>query len=137
MIFERLTNPRVIIGVMADEWVGEVIKVLVTVFVINVCAGVMIIMLSNVLVEVTIDVVSSDIRVEELTDVNVNVLVAMVTALYVSIPAPWEEPTSFCLARFSCLPMTLLDCNGALHAWIPSYHVCKCFALPLPQFLNQ
>ena len=88
MIFKRFTNPCVIIGVMADEWVGEVIKVSDGVFVINVWADAMIITLSNVLVEVTIDVVSSDIRVEELTDVNVNVLVAMVTVLYVSIPAP-------------------------------------------------
>ena len=88
MIFKRLTNPCVVIGVMADEWVGEVIKVLVAVFVINLRADVMIITLSNVFVEVTIGVVSSDIRVEESTDVNTNVLVAMVTALYVFIPAP-------------------------------------------------
>ena len=34
--------------------------------------------------------------------------------------------------------MTLLDCDRALHAWIPSYHVCRCFVLPSPsQFLNQ
>ena len=88
MIFKRFTNPCVVIDVMADEWVGEVIKVSDGMFVINVGADVMIITLSNVLVEVTIDVVSSDIRVEESTDVNVNVLVVMVTALYVSIPAP-------------------------------------------------
>ena len=73
---------------MADEWVGEVIKVSDGVSVINVGADVMIITLSNVFVEVTIGVVSSDIRVEKSTDVTVNVLVAMVTALYVSIPAP-------------------------------------------------
>ena len=88
MIFKRLTNPCVVIGVMADEWVGEIIGPLVAVFVINLRADVMIITLSNVFVEVTIGVVSSDIRVEDLTDVNTNVLVAMVTALYVSIPAP-------------------------------------------------
>ena len=88
MIFQRFTNPCVIIGVMADEWGGEVIKVSVGVSVINVGAAVMIITLSNVFVEVTIGVVSSDIRVEDLTEVTVNVLVAMVTALYVSIPAP-------------------------------------------------
>ena len=73
---------------VADEWVGEVIEVSVIVFVINVWAGVVIITLSDVLVGVTVDVVSSNIRAEELTDVNVNVLVAMVTALCVSIPAP-------------------------------------------------
>ena len=56
-------------------------------FVINIWADVMIITLFNVLAEVTIDA-SSDTRVEELTDANVTVLVAMVTALYVSIPAP-------------------------------------------------
>ena len=88
MIFKRFTNPCVVIGVMADEWGGDVIKVSIGVFVINVGADVMIITLSNVFVEVTIDVVSSDIRVEESTDVTVNVLVAMATALYVSIPAP-------------------------------------------------
>ena len=88
MIFKRFINPCVIIGVMADEWGGEVIKVSVGVSVINVGAAVMIITLSNVFVEVTIGVVSSDIRVEESTDVNTNVLVAMVTALYVFIPAP-------------------------------------------------
>ena len=88
MIFKRFTNPCVIIGVMADEWGGDVIKVSVGVSVINLGADVMIITLSNVFVEVTIDVVSSDIRVEESTDVTVNVLVAMATALYVSIPAP-------------------------------------------------
>ena len=88
MIFQRFTNPCVIIGVMADEWGGEVIKVSDGVSVIKVWADVMIITLSNVLVEVTIGVVSSDIRVEKSTDVTVNVLVAMVTALYVSIPAP-------------------------------------------------
>ena len=88
MIFKRFANPCVIIGVMADEWGGEVIKASVGVSVINVGAAVMIITLSNVFVEVTIDVVSSDIRVEDLTEVTVNVLVAMVTALYVSIPAP-------------------------------------------------
>ena len=88
MICKRFTNPCVIIGVMADEWGGEVIKVSVGVSVINVGAAVMIITLSNVFVEVTIGVVSSDIRVEESTDVNTNVLVAMVTALYVFIPAP-------------------------------------------------
>ena len=88
MICKRFTNPCVIIiGVTTDEWVGEIIKVSVEVFVINVWADMMIIALSNVLVEVTIDVVSSDIiRVEELTDVNVNALVAMVIDLYVSIP---------------------------------------------------
>ena len=96
MIFKRFTHPCVAIGVMADEWVGEVIKVSDGVSVIKVWADMMIITLSNVLVEVTIDVVSSDIRVEESTDVNVNVLVAMVTALCVSIPAPCEEPASFC-----------------------------------------
>ena len=88
MIFKRFTNPCVVIGVMADEWGGDVIKVSLGAFVINVGADVMIITLSNVFVEVTIGVVSSDIRVEESTDVTVNVLVAMVTSLYVSIPAP-------------------------------------------------
>ena len=73
---------------VADEWVGEVIEVSVIVFVINVWAGVVIITLSDVLVGVTVDVVSSNIRAEELTDVNVNVLVVVVTALCVSIPAP-------------------------------------------------
>ena len=73
---------------MADEWVGEVIEVSALVFVIKVWADAMISTLSNVLLEVLINVVSSDIRVEELTDVNVNVLVAMVTALCVPIPAP-------------------------------------------------
>ena len=73
---------------LAEEWVGgEVTEVSVLVFVIKVGADAMITTLSNMLVEVTIDV-SSDIRFEELTDVDVNVLVAMVTALYVSIPAP-------------------------------------------------
>ena len=34
--------------------------------------------------------------------------------------------------------MAVLDCDGALQAWIPSYHVWWSFALPeLPQFLNQ
>ena len=88
MILKRFTNPCVIIiGVTTDEWVGEIIKVSVEMFVINVWADMMIIALSNVLAEVTIDA-SSDTRVEELPDVNVTVLVAMVTALYVSIPAP-------------------------------------------------
>ena len=88
MFFKRFTYPCVVIEVMADEWRGEVIKVSLGAFVIKVGADVMIITLSNVFVEVTIDVVPSDIRVEESTDVTVNVLVAMVTALYVSIPAP-------------------------------------------------
>ena len=77
-----------IIDVVADDWVGEVIKVSVEVFVINVWSSVMIITLSDVLVDVTIDVVSSDIGVDELSDVNVNILVAMVTALRVFVPAP-------------------------------------------------
>ena len=73
---------------MADEWIWEVIEVSVSVFVIKVWADAMISTLFNVLVEVTIDVVSSDIGVDELTDLNVNILVAMVTALRVFVPAP-------------------------------------------------
>ena len=87
MICNRFTSPPVVIDMLAEEWVGEVTEVSVLVSVIKAWAGVMIITLSNVLVEATTDV-SSDIRVEESTDVTVNVLVAMVTALYVSIPAP-------------------------------------------------
>ena len=87
MICNRFTSPPVVIDMLAEEWVGEVTEVSVLVSVIKVGAGVMPITLSNVLVEATTDV-SSDIRVDELTGVNVNVLVAMVTALYVSIPAP-------------------------------------------------
>ena len=73
MIFKRFTDPCVVIRVMADEWVGKIIKVSDGVLVINVGADVMI-----------------------------------------------------------------LNCDRALHAWIPSYHVCGCFVLPPPpQFLNQ
>ena len=70
MIVKRFTHPRVVIDVLSDEWVGEVIKVSVWVFVINVRADVMIGTLSGVKVDVTIDVVPS---VDKLTGVNADV----------------------------------------------------------------
>ena len=90
MISDRFTHPCVIIDVLADVWVEEVIQIFVAVFVINVWADVVIDMLSGAQqVAVTIDVVSG-IRLEVLTEVNANVVVAaaMTAALELPTPAP-------------------------------------------------
>ena len=45
---------------------------------------------------------------------------------------------SFLSAALACGPMTILERARALHACMPSYHVCWSLALPAPpQFLNQ
>ena len=136
-ISNRSTRPSVTIDLMSDVWLEEVIKVFVVVLSINGWADdVVIDTLSGVYVDVIIDVVF-DIGVEVLTDVDSNVLIAAMTALFV-MAAPWEESMSLCWAPFSWWSTAVLDCDGALQAWIPSYHVCWSFALPtLPQFLNQ
>ena len=90
MTFSRFTHPCVIIDVLADVWVEEVIQIFVAVFVINVWADVVIDMLPGAQqVAVTIDVVSG-IRLEVLTEVNANVVVAaaMTAALELPTPAP-------------------------------------------------
>ena len=84
MIFNRFVYPRVTVDVLADLWVGEVIKALVGWFVVNVRAGVV---LSGVQVGFKIDVVS-DIAVEGLTDVNANLLVAAMNALQFAMSSP-------------------------------------------------
>ena len=89
MIFNRFKRLCVVIDVLADAWVEEVMKVSVKVFVINVRADVVIDKFSGVQVV-------SDIAAEVLTDVNANVLVVAMTALQFPMPAPWEEPMSFC-----------------------------------------
>ena len=80
MIFNRFTHPRLIIDVLTDVCVEEVTKILVGGFVINVWDGMVIDTLSTVYVDVTFDDVS-DIGVEVLTDVDANVLGAVMTDL--------------------------------------------------------
>ena len=81
MIVKRFTHPRVVIDVLSDEWVGEVIKVSVWVFVINVRADVMIGTLSGVKVDVIVDVLSDSSGVKVLADVNTEVLIAATIVL--------------------------------------------------------
>ena len=78
MSFKKNSHPCVIIDVLTDVWVEEV---MVEVCIINVWSDVVIDTLPGVSVDVIIDVVASDIGVEVLTDVNVNVLLADMTAL--------------------------------------------------------
>ena len=86
-IFNRFAHPCVVIDVLADAWVGKVMKVSVNMSVINVRADVVIGTLSDVQVDVTIDVVS-DIGVEVFTGVNVNVLAVALTSLQFPMSAP-------------------------------------------------
>ena len=78
MSFKKNSHPCVIIDVLTDVWVEEV---MVEVCIINVWSDVVIDTLPGVSVDVIIDVLASDIGVEVLIDVNVNVLLADMTAL--------------------------------------------------------
>ena len=78
MSFKKNSHPCVIMDVLTDVWVEEV---MVEVCIINVWSDVVIGTLPGVSVDVIIDVLASDIGVEVLTDVNVNVLLADMTAL--------------------------------------------------------
>ena len=75
VFFKRFTHPRVVIDVLADEWVEEFTSVSVKLFVSKVCAGAVIDTLSVMYVDVTIDVVSDTIA-EVLADMNSNVLLS-------------------------------------------------------------
>ena len=128
LIFRRVAHPCVVTDVVINAWVGDVI---INVPVVDTW--------SEVWVDVVIDVVF-DIGVEGLADVNANILLATMIDFWFSISAPWEESIPFCWAAFSCwLIMIVLDWDRALHAWMPSYHVCWSFSLPPvpPQLLAQ
>ena len=84
--------------------------------------------------------IARGIRVDIYTDVNVNVLAAVMTVLDFIMSISLEARLRFSSAGFTCdRPRPSLDCSSdALQAWMPSYHVWSCFALPgLPQCLNQ
>ena len=72
---------------MADDWAGGFIKSLADVSFIDVWSRVMNIMLSDVLVDVIIGVVSSEIAVDESADANAIFLVVVVTGLRVFVTA--------------------------------------------------
>ena len=79
VIFNRFTHPCVVIDVLADVWVEKIVKVLVGAFVINARADTVVDTWSGVYVDVT-TVISPDIDVGVLIDVNPNALVAAMTA---------------------------------------------------------
>ena len=56
---------------------------------------------------------------EVLADVNVNVCAAAL----VGFPMPTTLEEFSCWAAFRCWPLTVLNCDRVLQAWMPSYHV--------------
>ena len=76
-------------------------------------------MLMDALTDMILGVLPA-IGVDVLMDVNVNAVAGAITVEF-AMPAPLEAFN--CSAAFDCRPMTALDRNRVLQAWIPSYHV--------------
>ena len=87
MTFNASAHPCVIIDIQADGWIEEVSKTSVIVLIIKVGAEVVISPLSNLSLDVTVEV-GSGIGVEVLTDGKPNGLVAAVTASYGAMSSP-------------------------------------------------
>ena len=81
MIFNSFEHPFEVVDMLTDVWVECVISILVEGFAFNVRADVVIDTLSDVQVDVTIDV--SDIGVEVLTDVTDALIVGMTDLQFV------------------------------------------------------
>ena len=96
VVFNTLVDPCVIIDMLAGVWVGEVIEMLVEVFVIDVRFSVVIDTLSGVSVVVITYEGVSDVGAELLTDMKANSLIAAMTALGFVVSSPLEESMSFC-----------------------------------------
>ena len=73
---------------------------------------------AGVLTGVIVGVLTTIDAAAVLVGVNVNVFAGAMTAFEFAMPGPLG-----CSAAFDCRPMTALDCDSVLHAWIPSYHV--------------
>ena len=87
-----------------------------------------VIIVSNVAVELLMNAVTdiirgvlSNIDVDVLVDVNVNMFAVSMAAFEFVMSDPLEEFR--CSAAFDCRPMAALDCVSVLQAWMPSYHV--------------
>ena len=106
-----ITHPRVVMDVLADAWVD-----VSAIFIIaNARDG--------VYVDVSVDAVSDISVVGVLLEVIANILELAMTALDFAMPTPRDRSAPFCRATFSCWPMTVLDCDRTLQAWMPSCHV--------------
>ena len=91
----------------------------------------------NLLTDIIFGVVT-DIGTDVLADENTNVFAAVMIDLDFTKVTPGDKSMLFCRASFRGWPEAVLDCDRALQAWMPSYHVRSTSALPaLPQFLNQ
>ena len=102
--------------VMAEVWGDTVIDVGIF---IGARVDVMIDALARVFAT-AITSVAPDVDVDLLTDVRVNVVAAVMTALEITMS---EEYLLFCSAAFTSWPTAVLDCDRVLQSWIPSYHV--------------
>ena len=132
------TGNRVFVNMLLDVWTIDIVNFDVFIgarvdFVVDGMIG----ELARVFAGAIVSAVTG-VDVDLLAGVSVNVVAAVMTALGCTMSASLEEWLFFCWAAFACWPTAVSDCDRALQACMPSYHVWSRFVLPTrPQVLNQ
>ena len=80
----------------------------------------------------------AEVEVAEFISMLLDVLAVATALKFIMSTSLEEELLLFCRRAFACWAKAILDCDRALQARMPSYHVWWSLALLLlPQFLNQ